>query len=671
MKLKTKGFGMLLMLVSFMGNAQEFELGKVTIQELEEKKHKNDTSAVASILYSKGRTYFTYSDASGFAIVTEVENRIKIYKKEGYDWANKSVRYYVGATPNERVSFSKAVAYNLVNGKIEKTKLKSDGEFNENVNKYWAQKKITLPNVKEGTVIEYKYTVESPYTSSFPDWEFQSSIPVNYSEYKTSIPEYYTYSSHFKGFIAPKVNKKVENTSITLNSKERSMEGLLSKTTISNQKIEYKVNSTTYIEENLPAMKDEAYVNNIKNYMSAVVHELSMTKMPNAIEKHYSTDWQSVVKTIYDNENFGTELNKTNYFEEDLKQVLAGLTDKNERINAIFNFVKSRMNWNEFLGYSCDKGVKTAYKEKTGNIAEINLMLTAMLRHAGFTARPVLISTRSNGIAFFPNRTAYNYVIAAVEDENKIILLDATSKFTQPNILPMRALNWIGRLIRENGTSVEVDLVPSEVSRENINLNYKIDPTGLIAGKIRKQYTNYNAEIFRQRFSGLKEDGYLESLENRMNKIEISDYERDNESDMKLPVVETFSFKGSNLCDVIGEKIFFSPLIFFATQKNPFNQEKREYPVDFGFPTQSKYLIGIDIPDGYVLESIPTPLNVQADGKLFGFNYNISSSGNKIQLMYTMDVNTALVTAENYLTLKDVFQKLVAKHSEKIVLKRT
>jgi len=159
-------------------------------------------------------------------------------------------------------------------------------------------------------------------------------------------------------------------------------------------------------------------------------------------------------------------------------------------------------------------------------------------------------------------------------------------------------------------------------------------------------------------------------LENKMNKIEISEYKRDNENDMKLPLIESFSFAGSDLCDVVGDKIFFSPLIFFATQKNPFNQEKREYPVDFGFPSQDKYLIGIDIPEGYVLESLPTPLNVQTDGKLLGFNYNISSSGNKIQLMFTMEINTAIVAADNYLALKDVFQKLVAKHSEKIVLKK-
>jgi hypothetical protein len=66
-----------------------------------------------------------------------------------------------------------------------------------------------------------------------------------------------------------------------------------------------------------------------------------------------------------------------------------------------------------------------AYKDKTGNVAEINLMLTAMLRY-GLNANPVLVSTRSNGIAMFPNRTAFNYVIAAVENGGNYTLLDAS-----------------------------------------------------------------------------------------------------------------------------------------------------------------------------------------------------------------------------------------------------
>src|SRR5688572_25351910 len=82
--------------VFFKTNAQQYKLGKVTIAELEEEVHPKDTSAVAAILYKKGKSSVEYTENDGFVLITEVETRIKIYKKEGYDWANQSVVYYIG-----------------------------------------------------------------------------------------------------------------------------------------------------------------------------------------------------------------------------------------------------------------------------------------------------------------------------------------------------------------------------------------------------------------------------------------------------------------------------------------------------------------------------------------------------------------------------------------------
>lgn len=661
-------FGILFSFISM--NAQELELGKVSIKELEEKSHPTDTSAVAAILYKKGRTYFKYTETDGFTIVTEVETRLKIYKKEGYDWATKAVEYYIGSSPSEQVSFSKSVTYNLVDGKIEKTKLKSEGEFKEKKNKFWGVAKMTMPNVKEGSVIEYKYSIESPFISTFPEWKFQDKIPVNYSEYTTDVPEYYYYNSFFKGFLMPIVTKSSQGRSILTISKKRNGIHTVS-TTFSNDKIEYQSNVVKYVINDIAAVKDEAFVNNIDNYSSSVMHELASENFPNTLPKLYAADWESIVKSIYENENFGGELNKKNYFEEDLNVISAGLTDRNQKMTAIFQFVKERMNWNKYTGYYCNDGVKTAYKQKTGNIAEINLILTSMLQSAGFKARPVLVSTRSNGVAFFPNKSAYNYVIVAVEEGNNVILLDASDKYSLPNQIPFRALNWFGRLIRENGSSETVDLMYKTISKENISLTYKIDEVGTVTGKIFKQYSDYNAQIFRSNYVGLNEQQYLEKLENRSNQIEISEYQRNNEHEIYQPVQENFSFKGNNFCDVVADKIFISPMLFLSPKQNPFDQEKREYPVDFGFPFQDRYNITFEIPQGYEIESIPTAIYLKMqEENICSFKYIIQANGNQIQLSITQDVYVPIVNPNDYQALKEFYKKIIEKQNEKIILKK-
>jgi hypothetical protein len=413
-------------------NAQEFKLGKVTIAELEEKVHPKDSSAVAAMLFNNGNVRFEYIEGQGLLMILEVKTKIKIYKKEGYDWANKAVSKYIG-TDGEIVHFSDAATYNLVDGKVVKTKLDKNGEFDEQINKYYGRKKIVLPNVKEGSIIEYSYTLRSKSIADIRDWYFQASIPVNHSEYDITILEYLTYNKQTKGYVYPK---------------------------ITNENAYNQQSRTKFVLENIPAMKDENFVNNIDNYKASVSYELAMINIPGKYYKTFSSDWESVTKTIYDNDSFGEELNKTGYFEGDITKLLTGLNTQPEKIAAILNYVKSSVKWNDYTGYSCNDGVKQAYKDNTGNIAEINLMLTAMLRYANLTANPVLVSTRSNGIAMFPNRTAFNYVIAAVETAKGLVLLDASDKFSTPNVLPLRDLNWIGRLIRKDGTSEGVDLMP-------------------------------------------------------------------------------------------------------------------------------------------------------------------------------------------------------------------
>lgn len=661
---------LVLILLPFLSiQAQKQELGKVTIEELSEKACPSDTSAVAAILFSIGKTYFRYSDSRGFETVTEKSAKIKIYKKEGYDLANQEMRFYVGGNSDEKADVSKAVTYNLVNGKIEKTKLSNEGEFTEKVNKYWSKKKITLPNVKVGSIIEFKFEVVSSYIDIDP-WQFQSYVPVLYSEFTSAVPEYYVFNNRIKGFLIPKTETETTTRTVTVSSKERTGT-VVSSTKFYNDSFSYRETRTKYVLENIPALKEENFVNNINNYRAGILHELISIRYPNEPFKNLSTNWETLVKSIYENDEFGSELNKTGYFEKDIDALLNGITVQNERIAAIFQYVKSRMNWNEYNGYYCDSGVKKAYNDRTGNVAEINLMLTAMLRYAGFQANPIILSTRSNGIAIFPSKSAYNYVIAGLELNGQIVLLDATGKYSLPNVLPIRDLNWIGRIIRKDGTSSEIDLMPVSNSKDVINIMANIKENGEVSGKVRDQYLDYNAFVFREENNAVAKDSYVEKLEKRHRGLEVVDYEVQNSTDLGKPLIENYGFTSTNSVEQIGDKLYVSPFLFFTKTENPFKQEKREYPIDFVFPNQVKYNISLIIPQGYTVELLPAGKLVSMPDNLASFKYNITNTGNQIQVLYSFDINQAIIGAEYYEELKVFYKEIVDKQTEKIVLKKT
>jgi hypothetical protein len=636
--------------------AQNYELDKVTIEELQEKVNSKDTTAPATILFKKGKTFFTYSEGKGFTANHVYEFKIKIYKKEGLIWANHRVSYYVGYgnLNDDNVSFSTAVTYNLENGTIAKTKITREGIFNNKVNKYWNQATITLPNVKVGSVIEFKYVVKSQNVVRLPDFDFQYDIPVNYFEYKTEIPEFLIYKTILIGQL------NITTSGEIVESKQIFATG-------------YKQINSLYTSENIPALKKERFVDNISNHSGSIQNELERKRFPQQPVVDLTKTWDGVAKSIYENDSFGKELKLKNYYSEDLKTLLPNANLPSERLNAIFKFVQNRMNWNKEKGFFVDKGVKKAYEARTGNVAEINFILISMLKTAGIEVNPVLVSTLENGVPVFPNRTVFNYVIAAAEIDGKKILLDATNKFTTPNVLPLNLLNWKGRLIKLDGSSQEIDLIPETPSKDSYTITATINPDlRKIEGEVRIRRADYSALQFRElKSSNNNEDAYLEKLENDLNKIEIKDYSLENKSeDLSKPVVEKFSFKTDNSYDVINGKIFLKPLLFFTDITNPLVQEERQMPIYFGYPDQNTYNVFFEIPDGYVIESMPKPIRISTENKDASYIMNMIAEENKIQIQVTKGINKAIFVASDYDMLKEFFQKIIVSQNEKIVLKK-
>ncbi|MBE8727166.1 DUF3857 domain-containing protein [Flavobacterium hungaricum] len=634
-------------------NAQSYELGKVTIEELQEKVNKTDTTAPAAILFKKGKTYFSYNEQTGFLANHVYEFRIKIYKKEGLSWATQKVSYYVGYENlrDDKAAFSDVATYNLENGKIVKTKLNSEGNFKEKVNKYWNVASITLPNVKEGSVIEFKYTLKSENIVRLPDFEFQYEIPVNYFEYRSEIPEFFIYKTLLVGTFKPEMSGDIGQIKQVYAS-------------------EYKQINTLYSGKDVPALKKENFIDNIDNYKGSIQNELELKRFPNKPVVNYTKTWEGLAVSTYKDANLIRELTDRGYFEDDLKKIIADKSSPRKRLDTIFKFVQERMNWNKKKGYYVDKGVKKAYEEKTGNTAEINLLLIAMLKAAQIQVHPVLVSTIENGIPLFPNRTVFNYLIAAAEIDGEKILLDATNKFTVPNILPLNVLNWKGRLIRENGTSEEVELIPTKPSMIVNSVSASIVPeSAKLEGVLSLQKTDYKALDFRESFANMTNESHIENIESQYKGLEIEEYKAEIKN-LSKPVYEKVTFSAANAYDIIGGKLIINPLVFFAYKNNPFKLEKRQMPIYFGYPEQRRFNLFLQIPQGYKVESLPSPIRIVMEDKAASYTMNLTADENQIQIKVIQEITKAIFAVDDYDMIRDFFDKIIEIQNQKIILKK-
>src|SRR5690606_19044647 len=117
---------------------------------------------------------------------------------------NREVSVYAPSSTREKLTGFRGSTYNLEGGKIEETKVKGSDIFKEKVNKYWDTEKFAFSNVKDGSVLEYKYTIISPFYREIERWFFQDEIPVVSSQFKFIYPEIFTYSPDIRGEVRGK-----------------------------------------------------------------------------------------------------------------------------------------------------------------------------------------------------------------------------------------------------------------------------------------------------------------------------------------------------------------------------------------------------------------------------------------------------------------------------------
>ena len=626
-------------------NAQQVKFGKVTKEELLEKEYAPDRSANAAILYKNQNTYFLTTNGVN-SLVTEIHERIKIYNKEGFEHATKTINLFKTRYDDELIRKIKAVTYNLKDGKIVEDKLDKDQIFKTEASYNFDQVKFTMPNVQEGSVIEFSYVIKSPFIWNIDEFQFQYDIPVKQMIAELRTPKGFHFKQTPKGYynVFPKTSTNRDN------------------------RIGMDVVINRYHATQVPAMKEELYVDNIDNYRSGVMFELVYVDIP-GYYKSFSQSWGDVAKTIGNSDDYKNKLDKTRSFDDELDALIAGKGTQIDKMKAIYKHVKNTITWNGRDGKYFQYGLKKALKEKKGNAADINLLLVAMLRYAGIDANPVVISTKENAIPFFPTLDRLNYVIAYAKIDDKQYFLDATEEFSDINVLPVKDYNWKGMLI-DNNKMVwqQIDVISPKQSNKIYSLNLKLNEDGSCEGTYNSRFDKHSALAFRKNFKNTELDSYLSSLEEQFSGIEIDGHMVKNADVYEGPVSESFEFYDDYAADVIDEKLYFEPLGFMRMEENPFKSEERMYPIDFGYPFKDTYMVNINIPEGYMVESKPEHIVVKLPNNLGMFKYMLSENGSKINVLVNFEINRAILSADMYPILREFFKQIIAKESEKVVL---
>ena len=681
------------MLITISSNGQKSKFGKVSMQELRDTIHLIEEEAGAAILYQYGKREIKYNAATErMEIYTEVYRKIKIYDTEHTNLGEFEVFLYnsdEGVV--ERITSIDAFAYNINGSKIEKSRLAKGEIFSKKMSDYWTSKKFAIPNVKKGSVVEYRYKISSPFLIDIPLWNFQYDIPCNESDYKVLIPEYYSYKEKPNGFLplnrkesskwasytrqasdaSPAKKTLNQNGSFDLNSKQ-----------VNKITVDYTCTVLDYHEENTPSLKDVDYVLNSNDFRLGVKFELESSRITyEGAVKYYSKSWDDIAKILRLNKDFGGQLNKKVKEYEDELDELKDLSDQ-DKISKIYSLVQQNYTWNNKYYILSKDGIRSLLKEKVGNVAEINFLLINLLKQAGIEAWPVVTKRRVNGLLEkdSPSLIELDYVFAAADLNGEIIFLDATDKFISAGELPLRALNPNGILLSkvataafggkinkgillsiENPNNKEINSYNSVSFSEDFDLkcNESVKYIGTEASRKRRNLSSYNSE-----------DEFIEKLEERNTNYTIDSIRIINKEVSSKPLQINYAYTLNGNVDEIADKLYINALLGNGIESNPFVSEERQFPIYFNSKKKENYIISFKIPEGYEVDFLPETVNISIPNGMGSYYFNLQAIGGMIQVQSTFSINAAVLSPQYFSPLKKLYDKAIEIGQQKIVLKK-
>lgn len=633
------------------------KFGKPTEEEMAMTTYAADTSAAAVVLYASRTVRYEFAQTD-FKTITDVKCRIKVLKEEGKEWANGSVvfDYNNGKYGScEMLSQLKAYSYNMENGKVVKTKMESSMVSNEDLTKRKRVTKFTVPKVTVGSVIEYEYSISSDFYYTIDDWNAQRSIPVLYTSYELTIPEYFNFNVNETGFHRLEHGRKSVNTTFSLKG---------------GYSASCNCEEYTFVGRDLPALKKENFVYNPLVYGQKVTAELMSIQFPGEPFHSYTTTWKSVDERLMDADGFGDLLKKHVLKDEMAAAGVASLPSVEEKVKAVVKLVSDKVRWNEKVGLTGVSASK-ALKEGSANNATINFMLINMLNDAGIEAFPVVLRTRDEGFLPVTNPTidALTTVIVGYSDGEKNHYLDASMlQDGYIDVLPGIMLVDRAHEVRKDGLGDWLNLQDASVAKCTQSVMATLDASGVLSGTSSSRATGIDAAQFRKSFRMASDSTtYVSEKANRHN-IEISECNMGNARGFLPVVTETFTF--TKQCNSVGDLIYINPLVFPLLDENPFVAEERKVPIDFPTFETQVLIANITLPDGYAVEALPDPISMMSTDKSIKFSMQMGLAENQLAVRCTYSLSKLFFAVDEYLDVKAMFSEIAKQCNNMVVIKK-
>ncbi|MGZ5135893.1 MAG: transglutaminase-like domain-containing protein, partial [Flavitalea sp.] len=524
------------------------------------------------------------------------------------------------------------------NGDVTTRQLERKNIFNKKLNRLYSEVSFALPNVKVGSVIDYKYKSNSKSYSGLRNWEFQKELPVVLSSYELApIP-----NSEF----AYTVYKKNDMPISVKPNKEAG-------------KVHFQMN-------NIPGLRNEVYSPSPKSYLQRVNFQFASFKDYYG-KKSYTSTWEELVRELTQEGSFGLQADKNLAGIPFIKSLSPSLSQP-EKIKAIYDFVRYNIVWDEIYSKYSESGVKSVLEKKKGNAGDINLLLISLLKSGGIDAYPLLVSERYNGKidTTYPYLGQFNKVAAYVITGNSAYVLDGTDQHTPYFMVPQSLLNTVGFVVDKKKSGFVYFKNLPQKEKKTIFLLGTLSEAGQLQAEASISNAEY-AKLYSQRRYQSNKESYWERYLKPYPFIKpdslVLEGMSDDSADLKHQLKFHYDLKKA------GGYYLLNYNLFTGLEENPFSTEHRFSDIDMGTKALTTLVGSFELPSSLIPESLPANKTLVSPDKSLSVSRIMEKSGNLLNLRINIAINRESFAASEYEMVKEFYHQMITLLNEPILLK--
>jgi len=633
----------------------DMKWGEVSLEDLKMTQCASDTNAQAMVLFDCGKSNVDRD----FNLAFHRHQRVKIFKQSAFDeWGTYTIRFYC-KNKEQRVKDIEAVTYVLgPDESIQQTTMDENAIFFEDLDKEYGMCRFTLPGLKPGCVIEFRYSIISKSLWDIRDWYFQEIVPIRWTEYTVTVPREYVYSGIKTGYEQFCIDT-LEETRVRIGGDAAD---ILGKDVVDCARYRWAM-------KDVPAFHDEPFMTARKDYLQRVELQLAeYQSYTGKITKVLET-WEQVVSDFVKDKTVGRSFNVTGDVRKATDPLIAGLLTPEDKLAAIYDYVRKGITWSGENRFWAEKDVDDVLESKKGTSAEIEYLLMSMLKHAGFEVFPIIISTRDHGKiqVAYPVVNQFDYVLAAVQVGDTKYLLDATDPLRPLTMLPLKALNTRGLIICE-GPVQWINITTGEYYEEQSFANVALEASGDMSGLLKVIDREYAALDHRRQIKDGNEADILKKIVDAdRSSLSLDSVRCEGTDSTEKPLRFLAHISSSSYAQVAGDLIYVNPHMIGRMFDNPLKTPTRKFAVDMMYPRRFVTSVSITIPENFEIKEMPSGRAAKL-GKEAVCQEEFMVNNRTITVNSSIKISASEYPSGSYSKLRDFYQKWVTMGSQQIVL---